>query len=128
LHQYTAAVGDATLTYISKSLNLTEKDYVYPVEVYADRVVAEVYKSSSSRSSYAYYAMEYERKTDKSFEFDGLTEVQRVVSYKPKSSVTIAKSTDGRDVERPVFETKKGVPGWKPTVDILKDFWAPVVG
>mgnify|MGYP001035881266 CR=1 FL=1 len=137
LGQYTRKLEDAARKHLFQKLNLGQKCWVYMVEVYKDSAIADVYKASSAidmPGKYSYYAMKYTRSANGEFEFSSVTEVERVVSFEPKTMMTVAKSAhqdhralDGGPVEQNVFKSapeSHTAPGWVVTA---KHIWNGVL-
>jgi hypothetical protein len=89
LSAYTQKVRDAGCKYVKQKLNLGDKCGCYPVEVFSKSVIFDVYNYSANvddSTRYRYFAAAYTRKDTGEFEFSTLTEVERVISYQPKTT------------------------------------------
>lgn len=123
LGEYTTSLQAAARGYVVKQLNLDkDKSGCYVLEVYASNVVLDVYDYATSK--YKYYSLAYSRNGD-TWDFSDMTEVERVVSWRPKSDLIVSKSASGaeRSVER--FEEGAGAPGWKPVAK--SSLWSGVL-
>jgi len=83
------------------SSKVTKGTHIWPVEIFADTAVYEMYKydSESETSSEEYWSIEWSRDKDM-FSFGTQTEVQRNVSFKPKPGIAITKKEMGDWVEK----------------------------
>ena len=114
LNKYTNALSAAGGAYVKKQLNLNslaKPAYAgtYMLEAYADKCVFDVYKYSGTDApgEYKYYALSYTRKANGDFEFKDLTEVERVVSFQAKPSMSIAKAKSKKDMEEELEEAEE---------------------
>jgi hypothetical protein len=101
------------------------------IETFADSAVFDVTKRplvDGGQYSYAYYALKYTRKDDGTFEFSDTTEVERVTSFQPKSTMSITKAkkkkADEDDEDDEEGLSKDAPPGWVTT---SKSIWSGVV-
>lgn len=120
LSAYTQKVRDAGCKYVKQKLNLGDKSGCYPIEVFSKSVIFDVYNygPTSSDTNYRYFAAAYTRKDTGEFEFSTLTEVERVVSYQPKTTaVPVTKAAS------PASELADA-PGWQLTA---KSLWHGVL-
>lgn len=141
LSKYSNALSSAGNTYLKKQLNLNslaKPAYagVYMIEAYSDKCVFDVYKyaGTDAPGDYKYYAVNYTRKANGDFEFKDLTEVERVVSFQAKPSLSITKAKkkaedemegemEGAELAKKPTKTKKEfAPGW--SVKKSENVWA----
>ena len=84
IDQYVRKLRDEGREHVMKKVSLADTDGgAYLVEAFSDKAVFSVYKYGAGGDSYV--STTYKRKEDKSFEFGEITEVEKVVSFKPKS-------------------------------------------
>jgi len=91
--QFTRALGDAAKVALKKKLNLLEGADVWPIEVFTDKVVLDLYEPKKAAR---YFGMKYTRKDNGDFEFGETVELRRMVTFEPKNntmSVTKTMST-----------------------------------
>jgi hypothetical protein len=97
LSQFTEALSAAVRGKIMEALRIAkDKGSAYIMEVTEKAVIVQTYVYNQSGSDYRTYMYKYERDTDGDFEFSDLTEVERVTSYRPKTTTSnVLKSIDG---------------------------------
>ena len=79
-------ISNAAREHIRGKLNMVKGEGgAWMVETYGDAVVMAAYKGSENTK---YYAFKYTRDKDGKFDFGSTTEVERVTSYKPVSTVS----------------------------------------
>lgn len=120
LQAYTQKVRDAGCKYVKQKLSLDKNAGCYPVEVFSKSVVFDVYQYGENvdeSKRYRYFAAAYARKNDGTFEFSTLTEVERVISYRPKETAAVTKA---KREEHEVADA----PGWQRTE---KSLWHGVL-
>lgn len=90
ISKFTTELSNSGREHIFKKLNMSQpKDYAWMVEAFGDAVVFNTYKSVEPST---YHVFKYTRDAKTGvFEFGDVTEVEKVVGYKPKTlSVTKA--------------------------------------
>lgn len=119
LNEFTQQLRDSGSQTLTKKLNLvnTEKNYssVYMVEAFGSAAIFEVYKSGpniSPNDRMRFYAMKYSRDDSGGFQFDNMTEVQRVTRFEQKKPAQVMKS---------VAAEQEVAPGWQKSVKGLWD-------
>jgi hypothetical protein len=128
LNKYTNSLSSEGSAYIKKQLNLNTlakpmSAGAYMIEAYSDKCIFDVYKyGGDAPSEYKYYAVKYTRKSDGKFEFKDLSEVERVISFQSKPTMSISKSKEG---EEPAKTAKEFAPGW--TVKKSESIWSGVL-
>jgi len=124
LSVYAQKVRDAGKSYIKQKLNLGKDSSCYPVEIFSKSVVFDVYQFGENveeSKRVRFYAAAYTRKNDGSFEFNTLTEVERVVGYQPKEAATAV--TKGHAPAQPQAPESPDAPGWL----VAKALWNGVL-
>ncbi len=129
LGKYSQALSSAGSQYIKKQLNLNslaKPAYAgaYMIEAYSDKCIFDVYKyggAPDAPSEYKYYALKYTRKSNGDFEFKDLAEVERVISFQAKPSLSITKAADAP--EAPPAK-KELAPGW---VEKSANIWSGLI-
>jgi len=86
INAFTRKLSDEGVEHCFKKLNLVKTDdYVWMAEAFGDSAVFSVYKKGKSD---AYYACRYKRdEKSGSFDFGDMSEVEKVVGYRPKSEM-----------------------------------------
>jgi hypothetical protein len=93
IYDFTDAIREAARQSLGQKLNLTDKDYLYPVEIFSDKLVVSVSWGQPVDGKYKptqYFSYTYKRDNAGKFTFDGKTEVKRVTRYEP-----VMKNKDG---------------------------------
>jgi hypothetical protein len=134
VRRFTQRLSEACIEHIMMKLNIAkEQGSAWMVEAFGDKVVVSAYKKDYIGEKY--YAFSYSQNKEGKFEFGDSYEVERVVSFKPKSNV-VSKSkleeVEDEDIEMKACggKTRKalGKPiefgGWRETT---KSFWQGVV-
>lgn len=110
LSAFSMAIRDASQAAMRKSFTLSDKDYVYVIEIFGDSVVLELYRSGTGKT--LYLMMPYERKAGV-FNFGKASEVRRVTTFLP----AVDSSTLGNQVEvKKALESieKASREAWRP--------------
>jgi len=111
LKDFMGALRASGETELTRKFNLDlKKSNVFMVEAFASAAIFEVYKYEGAQANdrMRFYAMKYTRKNDGNFEFSETKEVERVTTFREKTSVTKSK-------DRPVV-----IGDWQET---SKSFW-----
>ncbi len=134
LGSYTNALSQDSRAYIMKQLNLNSLSKTAPgvngagvgcymIEAYGDKAVFNVYKYGGNEASTdKFYAIKYTRKSDGKFDFSDLSEVQRVVSFQPKSTLEVTKGKKAAPPEDGEEEDDEELSAKKPKKKTTKEF------
>ena len=130
--RFTQRLSEACRKHIMMKLNIAKgQGSAWMVEAFGDKVVVSAYKKDYGDEKY--YAFSYSQNKDGKFEFGDSYEVERVVSFKPKSS-DISKSkleeVEDEEIKACGGKTRKALGKpiefgvWRETA---KSFWQGVI-
>jgi hypothetical protein len=97
LSEFLSEMGKAVLEHLKSKLNMGKNGDVYPVDIYADKCIIDVYLGDDApieegESSVRYYQLDYIRKVDGGFDFGEPVEVSRQIIFVPKGE-PVSKNT-----------------------------------
>lgn len=114
LNQFSDALRSAACKHVIQSLNLDKtKSGCYVVEIMSSTVVVEAWQQEAS-PSYKFYGMKFTRSKEGAFEISGLTEVERVTTYRQKVAATT--------ITKALFAESVGDEAW-----VVKSLFAGVI-
>jgi len=136
VREYTKALGDAAQKALKQKLNLMQEADVWPIEVFTDKVVLDVFqpKATDSKQRMRYFGMKYTRKDTGDFEFGETVELKRVTRFEPKNMAAVSKAkkadAEKEDEEKGCGRYKKdmGLSIWAGSWEqTSKSFWGGVL-
>jgi hypothetical protein len=136
LHDYMSSLSAAFKEHLKTKQNLSDKDYIYTVEVGGDWCVGSVYYDTTGPNPpkvyVRHYKAAYKREDDGKFSFSSTTEVERVTRFEPvqKAARTKLYKDNGAPIQK-AAPAPEPAPEAAPTPEqiesVHKAAWAPRV-